>query len=48
MMLHRHFEALEKQTKSDPDKPVSLIFPPDNGKENEEQKPVKRGKKQKD
>lgn len=49
MMLHRHFEALEKQAEEKPqDKYVSDVFPPNEGKETEEPKPAKRGKKQKE
>lgn len=48
MMLHRHFEALEKQAKDAQNKPDAVISKPEEGKETEEPKPAKRGKKQKE
>lgn len=50
MMLHRHFEkeAKKKANKEKAQKPVSEIFPPDDDGENEEERPQKRSKKQKD
>ena len=49
MMLHRHFEEREKGAEKA--KNASVIFPPEEGKEEktpEAPKPAKRGKKRED